>query len=298
MKTENTYSDAEVGFDIPALPGMDEREIQTPCLVIDLDRFEINLKKMVDDLRPFNVTLRPHAKMHKSVDVARRQLAFDNTVGICCQKVSEAAAMVAGGIKNVLVTNQIVAPSKLARLCALAKDAEIAVLCDDAAAVTVLSKAARDAGITLNVLVEIEVGAGRCGVDPGEPVATLARLIDAEDGLHFAGLQAYHGSAQHKITAEERRLDIESTIEKVKTSKTALAALGLDRDWVTGAGTGSFPTERDSRHLLLRRVGPQCETQSAEWRHLAATVQQLFAATRNAGWVGAAALLSLPLRSS
>ena len=77
-------------------------------------------------------------------------------------------------------------------------------------------------------------------------MATLARLIDAEDGLHFAGLQAYHGSAQHKTTAEERRLDIESTLEKVKTSKRALAAIGLDRDWVTGAGTGSFPTERDS----------------------------------------------------
>ena len=99
---------------------------------------------------------------------------------------------------------------------------------DSTTTVAILGKAARDAAITLNVLVEIEVGAERCGVDPGEPVATLARLIDAEDGLHFAGLQAYHGSAQHKTTAEERRLDIESTLEKVKTSKRALAAIGLD----------------------------------------------------------------------
>ena len=90
MKVENTYSEVEVGFDIPALPGMDESEIQTPCLVIDLDRFESNVRKMARELKPFNVTLRPHAKMHKSVDVARRQLEFDNTVGICCQKVSEA----------------------------------------------------------------------------------------------------------------------------------------------------------------------------------------------------------------
>ena len=90
MKVENTYSEAEVGFDIPALPGMDESEIQTPCLVIDLDRFEGNVRKMARELKPLNVTLRPHAKMHKSVDVARRQLEFANSVGICCQKVSEA----------------------------------------------------------------------------------------------------------------------------------------------------------------------------------------------------------------
>ena len=229
----------------PAEPGVKLSDVETPALIIDMNAFEQNLLTMEKALAGSNARLRGHAKAHKCSNVALRQIQA-GAIGICCQKVSEAAVMVAGGVKNVLVTNQIVAPSKLARLCALAKDAEIAVLCDDAAAVTVLSKAARDAGITLNVLVEIEVGAGRCGVDPGEPVATLARLIDEEDGLHFAGLQAYHGSAQHKITAEERRLDIESTIEKVKTSKTALAAQGLDRDWVTGAGTGSFPTERDS----------------------------------------------------
>ena len=229
----------------PAEPGMSLSDVETPALIIDLDAFEANLATMESALAGSNAKLRGHAKAHKCSTVAMRQIEA-GAVGVCCQKVSEAAAMVAGGVKNVLVTNQIVTPSKLARLCALAKDAEIAVLCDDAAAVPILSKVARDAGITLNVLVEIEVGAARCGVDPGEPVAALAQLIDGADGLHFAGLQAYHGSAQHKRTTEERRAAIEGTIEKVKASKAALAALGLDRDWVTGAGTGSFPTERDS----------------------------------------------------
>jgi 3-hydroxy-D-aspartate aldolase len=220
-------------------------DVETPALLIDLDAFEANLATMETMLAGSTARLRGHAKAHKCSEVAKRQIAA-GAVGVCCQKVSEAEAMVAGGVGNVLVTNQIVEPKKLERLCALAKDAEIAVLCDNAAAVPLLSKAARDAGITLDVLVEADVGAGRCGVEPGQPVADLAKLIDAADALAFAGLQAYHGSAQHLKTAAERRAATEGTIAKVRACKDALAQAGLDRDWVTGAGTGSFPYERDS----------------------------------------------------
>ena len=229
----------------PAEPGMSVAEVETPALLLDMDAFERNLQTMEDALVVSNARLRGHAKAHKCSEIAKRQIAA-GAIGVCCQKVSEAAAMVAGGVKNVLITNQIVEASKLARLCALATEAEIAVLCDDANAIPALSKAARDANITLPVLVEIDVGAGRCGVEPGQAVADLARQIDAAESLSFAGLQAYHGSAQHKRTADERRVAIAETVERVRRSKEALAAIGLDRDWVTGAGTGSFPNERDS----------------------------------------------------
>ena len=144
----------------PAEPGVKLSDVETPALIIEMNAFEQNLETMEKALAGSNARLRGHAKAHKCSNIALRQIEA-GAVGVCCQKVSEAAAMVAGGVKNVLVTNQIIAPRKLARLCALAKDSEIAVLCDDAATVPILSKAARDAAITLNVLVEIEVGAER-----------------------------------------------------------------------------------------------------------------------------------------
>lgn len=229
----------------PAEPGMDLAQVETPALLIDMDAFEANLATMEAALAGSTARLRGHAKAHKCSEVAKRQISA-GAVGVCCQKVSEAAAMVAGGVGNVLVTNQIVDPAKLARLCELAKQADVAVLCDDAAAVPLLSAAATAADIELNVLVEVDVGAGRCGVEAGDAVATLAQQIETADGLAFAGLQAYHGSAQHLAAAADRAAAIQGTIDKVAASKAALAEVGLDRDWVTGAGTGSFPNERDS----------------------------------------------------
>ncbi|HAA91476.1 MAG: alanine racemase [Rhodospirillaceae bacterium] len=229
----------------PAEPGMSLADVDTPSLLLDMDAFEQNLATMAAALEGSDARLRGHAKAHKCSEIAKRQIA-SGAVGVCCQKVSEAAAMVAGGVENVLVTNQIVDPAKLGRLCELTKQADVAVLCDDAAAIPLLNAAAENAAITLNVLVEVDVGAGRCGVEPGDAVAVLAKEVDAAKGLHFAGLQAYHGSAQHLVSAADRKSAIAKTIEKVKASKAALAEVGLDRDWVTGAGTGSFPNERDS----------------------------------------------------
>ena len=144
MTAEQTYSRADVGFAIPALPGMDESQIQTPCLVIDMDRFEKNVRKMANELSPFNVTLRPHAKMHKSVDVARQQLKFDNTVGICCQKVSEAEVFARAGITDILITNQVCDQAKISRLCGIAlSGCRVAVCVDDLNNVTALAEEAR-----------------------------------------------------------------------------------------------------------------------------------------------------------
>ena len=143
--------------------------------------------------------MRPHAKAHKCPEVAKAQIAR-GAVGICCQKVDEAAGFVAAGIADVLVTNEVVVPAKIARLAALAQSATIGVLVDNASVIADLSAAAAMAGGTLHGYVEIDVGAHRCGVAPGAPAVALARAIAAAPGLAFRGLHAYHGAAQHLRT--------------------------------------------------------------------------------------------------
>ncbi|MBO6519046.1 MAG: DSD1 family PLP-dependent enzyme [Rhodospirillales bacterium] len=229
----------------PAEIGDDLQDVDTPALLIDLDAFEANIEQLAKTVAGFGVRLRAHSKTHKCPEIAKRQMAA-GAVGICCQKVGEAEAMVAGGVPDVLVTNQIWGEKKLNRLAALARDARIGVLADDAQNVRDLALAARDAGVTLDVYVEIDVGAGRCGIDPGEPAAELAGLVVAEDGLNFAGLQAYHGSAQHIRTANERGAAIGAACDRVRETLAAMEKAGIDVPIVTGAGTGSFRFEAAS----------------------------------------------------
>ncbi|MEL6373037.1 MAG: DSD1 family PLP-dependent enzyme [Pseudomonadota bacterium] len=234
----------EVGYDIPAAPGMREAEIQTPCLIIDLAAFERNVARMKDLCEAMGVRLRAHGKMHKSVDVARYQMAHGGAIGLCCQKVSEAEAFVRGGIDDVLISNQVCEPAKIERLARLARGpAKVAVCVDDHDNVAALSRAMAAAGGTLDCLVEIECGAGRCGVLPGAPVLALARAIDKAAGLRFAGLQAYNGSMQHIRDYGTRKRTAHDVIAMVRDQVAALEAAGLTCDSVTGAGTGTFAFE-------------------------------------------------------
>ena len=229
----------------PASIGMPLGEVDTPALLLDLDAFERNLKRMQDSLAGRPVVVRPHAKSHKCPQIALRQMAL-GAVGVCCQKVSEAEALVEGGVTDVLIANEVVGAPKLRRLAALSKQARIAVCADNAENVHALDRAAKDFGVTLDVLVEIDVGANRCGVEPGEAAVRLAREIAGSANLRFAGLQAYHGSAQHLRKVEERRAAIEGAVERVKSTRKLLAAAGIDCSKVTGAGTGTYAFEAAS----------------------------------------------------
>ena len=229
----------------PAQPGMREDEIDTPALLIDLDAFEFNLDRMAALLAPTGVKLRAHAKTHKSPVIAKLQMAR-GAVGQCVQKVAEAEVLAWGGIPNILVSNEVVGAAKLARLCALAKISRVAVCADDAAQVSALETAAADAGIRLPVLVEIDVGAARCGVAPGPEAVALAQRIAASKHLTFGGLQAYHGSAQHKRTVEERRTAIGGAVDASRRTVEQLRQQGLDCPIVGGAGTGTFEFEAAS----------------------------------------------------
>ena len=228
-----------------AQPGDSLDALDTPALVLDLDAFERNLQRMADALKGSEVRLRPHAKSHKCPEIARRQIAL-GAVGICCQKVSEAAVFVAAGICDVLVTNEVVGPAKTSRLMELARAAHLGVLADHPAQVQALAAAAQAHRVTLDVYVEVDVGAGRCGVAPGEEAAQLARLIAASPPLRFAGLQCYHGPAQHLRAPSERALAIEAAVKLVRQTRSAIEACGLAVERITGAGTGTFLHERDS----------------------------------------------------
>jgi len=156
--------------------GMSLEEVETPALLIDLDAFERNLKRMADAVAGTTVRLRPHAKSHKCPVIALRQIEY-GAVGVCCQKVSEAEALVNGGVRDVYVCNQIVDVAKIQRLVALARQARVAVAVDHPDNVRVLSEAALRFGAELSVLVEVNVGMNRCGVEPGKPAVTIARQI-------------------------------------------------------------------------------------------------------------------------
>lgn len=212
----------------PAAVGMAFADIDTPALVIDLDAFERNLKRMADFVGKAGVRLRAHAKTHKSPIIAAKQMEL-GAVGVCCQKVSEAEVLVEGGIGDVLVSNEVAGAAKLDRLAALARRAKIAVCVDDPGNVAEMEAAAAKAGVTLDVLVEIDVGARRCGIAPGMPAARLAKQIADSPHLTFAGLQAYQGSAQHVRKADTRRDQIARAVEMVKETLGALRAVGLDR---------------------------------------------------------------------
>jgi D-serine deaminase-like pyridoxal phosphate-dependent protein len=217
-------------------------EVDTPCLILELDAFERNLRRLPDSLAGRDVRIRPHAKSHKCPQIALRQIAL-GAVGVCCQKVSEAEAMVLGGVNDVLVSNEVVGPPKLRRLAALARQAHVTVCVDDAGNVDELDMVAREFGVRLDVLVEIDVGAGRCGIAPGTAAVTLGQRIAARHNLRFAGLQAYHGSAQHFRTLAGRHETVSGVVEHVKHTIALLAQAGLDCGIITGAGTGTYPLE-------------------------------------------------------
>jgi 3-hydroxy-D-aspartate aldolase len=247
MNAPANFNGFEVGYDIPAAPGMLEADIQTPCLILDLDALERNIIKMGNFAKQMGVRHRVHGKMHKSVDVAKLQERLGGSVGVCCQKVSEAEVFARGGIKDVLVSNQVRDPAKIDRLARMPKLGARTICCvDDLANVADLSAAATRHGTTIECLVEIDCGAGRCGVNTTPAVVEIAKAIDAAPGLKFAGIQAYQGAMQHMDNYADRKAKIDIAVAMVKDAVDTLKTAGLDCDIVGGGGTGSYYFEGNS----------------------------------------------------
>ena len=228
---------------IPARVGVPVEEVDTPSLVIDLDALERNVDRLGSFLKATGLRHRAHAKTHKSSDIAIIQMERGGACGVCCQKVSEAEAMVSAGVRDVLVSNQVVAPQKIERLAALAKRARILVCVDNLDNIRDLAEAAQKYGSSIECLVEIDVGAGRCGVSPGDAAVALAKQIALLNGLRFGGLQAYQGPAQHAYDFNKRKALIDTAIKATAETVNLLKEAGLDCDIVAGAGTGTYEME-------------------------------------------------------
>ena len=241
MNRQADFRNFEVGFDVPAEVGMDEADIQTPCLVLDLDALESNVKKMGDFTKSHGIRHRVHGKMHKSVDVAKLQEQLGGSCGVCCQKVSEAEVFARGGITDVLVSNQVRDPAKIDRLAQIPKLGARTICCvDDIENVAELSAGATKHGVEIECIVEIDCGAGRCGVTSSESVVEIAKAIQSADGLKFSGLQAYQGAMQHLNKYEDRKEKINIAVAMVSDAIDALKNEGLESDIVGGGGTGSY----------------------------------------------------------
>lgn len=237
------------------LIGQTVNAIDTPALVVDLDAMDRNLASMASFARQHKVRLRPHAKMHKSAALAKLQIAA-GAVGVCVQKTSEAEAMVAGGVYDVFISNEVISPLKLARIAALTRavaphKGRIALCVDSTEGINRLAVSMNEARLTsglataIDVFIEINVGQNRCGVAPSA-AAALALEIRKHPALNFAGLQAYHGKAQHLRSPEERRQAIASAIQAAESSRRLIQAEGIAVGLITGAGTGTAALEAAS----------------------------------------------------
>lgn len=219
--------------------GTPAREIETPALLIDLDAMEENLARMAARLEGTGVRLRAHAKTHKSPWLAKKQIAL-GAVGACCQKVSEAEVMVAGGVEDVLVSSEVAAASKLGRLAALARHARVTAVVDHPEGAAMLSEAAEAARAEIGALVDVDVGQGRCGVAPGAAAVELARRVEGMKGLTLRGIQAYQGGAQHVEGFAERRAVYARAIALMEETVAAFRAAGLSTEIRSGGGTGTW----------------------------------------------------------
>lgn len=222
--------------------------VDTPALVIDLDAMDRNLARMADFAHARGLRLRPHAKMHKSAELALQQMAH-GAVGVCVQKTDEALALARAGVSDIYISNEVIAPAKLQRLAETvrARHTRFAIAVDSLQGIDALTAALAHAGVdqpdAIDVFIEIDVGHGRCGVAPGESAVMLAQRVTGHPALRFAGLQAYHGGAQHLRAPGERAQSVASAAEAVKLTLQALSAQGIEVPLVTGAGTGTFLNE-------------------------------------------------------
>jgi len=228
---------------VPARAGDGVDTIDTPALVIDQDAMQRNIALMAGYAREHGLRLRPHAKTHKSAQVAALQIAA-GAVGVCVQKLGEAEALAAAGIGDIYISNQIIDRAKLARVAALAGRIRLALAVDSEYGVRALAEALRAAGSSIDVFVEIDVGQGRCGVAATQAGALAHQVVS--QGLRFAGLQAYHGAAQHLRSAEARKAAIHHAVTLARSAQASVTAAGIRCPLVTGAGTGSFVLESAS----------------------------------------------------
>lgn len=232
-----------------------KHDIPTPALIVDLDAFERNVRKMAEHARRTGRHVRPHAKTHKCPEVARRQVAA-GAVGVCAATVAELEAMVAAGIGQVLLTSPVVDPRKIGRLVRLVqRGARLMVSVGNAREAELLADAVTTAGVELDVLVDLDVGDKRTGVWPGEPALQLAQQLSRCSKLHIRGIQAYAGHASHTVGFEERRRVSNKAIGQAVETRRLFERSGIDAGILSGGSTGTYDIDVETDGFTELQVG-------------------------------------------
>lgn len=222
-------------------------QVKTPALMVDLDALDRNIAVMAKWAKAAGVSLRPHAKSHKSAEIARRLVAA-GALGAACATIDEAEGLAAGGVRGLLITSPMAAEHMLARLeRLLARQADVTVVADDPRNVDALARVGSRSARTLPVLVELDVGVGRTGCVEVADAAALAKRIAGHGSLRFAGIQAYWGTLQQVMPFEDRRARVAEGAERVRALLEALSAEGLEVPVVTGGGTGTHWLDAEAR---------------------------------------------------
>jgi 3-hydroxy-D-aspartate aldolase len=230
-------------------------ELATPALVVDVKAFERNVAAMQEHCNRVGLKLRPHAKTHKSVTIARKQLQA-GAIGQCCAKLGEAEVLADDGIDGLLLTSPIVTAQGFARIGRLnAKINDLMVTADSAVAVDGFAQAGRESGKRLKVLVDVDIGLHRTGILPGEPALGLAKRIAASPHLQFVGLQGYAGQLQHVPEFEERRTQSLAALKQLGDTRDLIVANGIPCPIVSGGGTGTYNIDADARVFTELQAG-------------------------------------------
>jgi D-serine deaminase-like pyridoxal phosphate-dependent protein len=237
---------------------MTRDEIPTPALLLDLDRFERNVERMASHVRAAGKALRPHAKTHRCPEIARRQVAA-GALGVACAKLGEAEVMARAGIRGLLITTEVVAPSAIRRLMRLAGEApDTMVVVDNAENVDALAHAAAEDGVTVNVLVDIDVGGRRTGAQPGEPALALGRRVAAARSLRLRGLQGYAGHCAHVVGWDARRRASHEAMAPLMETRRLFETAGLPVEIVAGGSTGTHDIDVELAGLTELQSGSYC----------------------------------------
>jgi D-serine deaminase-like pyridoxal phosphate-dependent protein len=232
-------------------------DLDTPVLLLDLDRFDRNAARLAGVIHAGGKAWRPHSKGHKSPWIAKRQAAL-GAIGVTCAKVGEAEVMVEHGITSVLVANELATPTKVTRLARLLDRAEVMCCADDRGAVELAASVGEAAGVEIPMLVDVNIGMDRTGVLPGRPGLELARAIDRATGARFAGIMGYEGHVLTLWPEEARARATEESIAGLRETAALIEADGIPVPIVSGAGSGNHVEASAITGLTELQAGGAC----------------------------------------
>lgn len=233
--------------------GRSKYDLDTPALLIDLDKLESNIATISGRCKGAGVNWRPHTKGHKSPVIAQKAIAA-GAIGITCAKLGEAEVMAAAGVRDILVANQIVGDQKISRLVNLRRLADVMVAVDDPGNIQAIGQAATEIGVTIRILIEVNVGMNRSGVEPGKQAAELSKLASDTEGISYAGIMGYEGHAMALADAE-KETECQRCIGLLRDSVAAIEGIGLDVPIVSAGGTGTLAFTPDLKGVTEIQAG-------------------------------------------